>query len=351
MLLSESGVALENGEAAVHRVVEPPAEEHEQGVVFGWGIRERLLGGDFLPWSRDRFFLMDVEGSPAGSVTLSVPRDRPEVGIVGFVNTAEPHRRKGIAKHLLSRLIKAFINEGGLALYLCTVNPVAYRLYHGLGFRSLVGDGMRYLSPTAGDFDYTYFAHCGRATSREAHWGDLARFAALYNWPRHDDFLKDYPQRVFGEYRFEKHFVAMMQAHEQQKGHLCVLQTAEGRVVGVCSLTQGVSYYEQHVATLDFVVVESYLNQASELITHACEVAVERGWHLLVHHQARSDRWKADVVEAAGFSPETRLSGYFKDGETEVDLVTWCRRLPVQPVSRRTRGAYYGGRPDFLDDA
>ena len=154
---------LKTGEELVVRILEPPLAEYA-GKVGCWAdIRDGLLGGQMTSWLFTPYFVGEIDNEVVGSMSYYAPVDTRDVGVVEFVQTAEKHRRKGVASALLGQLIERFRADGGLALYLCTTNPIAGRLYEKHGFGYHVGDGMRYLAPDAQDFDRTDLAFCGAA--------------------------------------------------------------------------------------------------------------------------------------------------------------------------------------------
>ncbi len=57
--------------------------------------------------------------------------------------------RRIVAFLATNGIIERFLADGGMALDLWTSNPVAGRLYERHGFWYSVGDGMRYIAPTA----------------------------------------------------------------------------------------------------------------------------------------------------------------------------------------------------------
>lgn len=349
MPLAEKTFTLRDGKRARLRVMEPPFDDPE-GRVFWWpSMRERWLRGGFAQQCFDRVFAAEVDGELAGAITLMKPREAAsDVGAVEFVWTREDMRGNGIATFLLRQALAAFRSEGGLALFLCTTNPAAGRVYRAVGFRPLVGDGMRWLAQGAEDFDDIYFSRGGPASVREANRGDLARFVALYNWPRHACFIKERSCGVFGDYRFESHFNGMIQAHEKGKGLLLALECPRGRVVGACCLSEGASFYEQHVAAMDFLVASPYGDQTADLLRAAVAKAPERGWSLVLSERAHGDEGKETALVQLGFATVAEIPAYFRDGENERSLRIWCLRLSPSAPATRPRSDYYGGLPQFL---
>jgi len=160
---------LRTGEELVIHMLAPPFPDYAGRVDCWWGdIRRELLGGQLKPWLFTPYFVGEIGDEVVGYMSYQTPADTRDVGLVEFVMTAEKHRRKGIASALMAELVHRFSDEGGQALYLCTANPNAGRLYETHGFWYLVGDGMRYLAPGAQDFDDTYLAFCGAARVRDA---------------------------------------------------------------------------------------------------------------------------------------------------------------------------------------
>ena len=146
--------------------MDPPLGAWTGKVSCWWEhVEEDLLSGAFAPWLRSPYYIGEIDGEVAGYMTCLIPARNPEVGLVEFVSTAEEHRRKGVGTALLRQLIARFEANGGLALYLCTTNPGAGRLYESCGFDYYVGDGMRYLAAAAGDFEAGYLAGPGRPRS------------------------------------------------------------------------------------------------------------------------------------------------------------------------------------------
>ena len=148
---------LRTGEELTVKVLHPPLQDYANKVAFWWGdIRSELLEGRMNQWLSTPCFVGEIEGEVAGSMFCFAPANTRDIGIVGFVHTEEKHRQKGVASILLSRLIQRFREDGGLALYLCTNNPIAGSLYEKHGFWYNIGDGMRYFVSDERDFEKEY---------------------------------------------------------------------------------------------------------------------------------------------------------------------------------------------------
>lgn len=352
MTPSHSQHQLDTGETLEVRIRTPPIEIDREGIHYGWPNREALLDGELRSHSLDRFVIGEIDGERAGSMVLHVPADTKDVGIVGFVHTVEQHRRKGIGTLLLQTLIDLFRKDGGRALYLCTTNPAAHNLYRNCEFRPHVGDGMRWLAPGEDDFDNTFFSDAhGNASIREAHWGDLARCAALMNRPGHPGLIKHYQQNVYRDMRFEQHFVHLKQRTEDDKGSMFVLVAEGERVVGLCTLMERDRYPEQHIAILDVVVAPAYEHRGPDLLKYAIEDARKAGWwERIVSPTAGDQSPRANRLEKAGFTKREVLPEHFWTETGYQTLIWWTYALPTIDERRHPPAEYYGGRPSFLEE-
>ena len=337
---------LSGGEPLTITVLEPPLGPWADRIEYWWrDVRAPLVAGDLAATSLDRFVVGEIEGAYVGSMCYATHRDRREVAVLEMVWTHPAYRRKGVARALLQRTLADFRALGGVAMYLCTVNPAAFALYASEGFRPLVGDGMRYLAPDQENFDRTYFADAGPAHVRPAVWGDLAGVAALYNQPRPDWLIKDYPRRVFRDVRYESHFIRVWKPAMDGRGTALVLENPARRVVGIASAVEVDSYVEQHVQVVDFWAGPAYLGQVHQLLAALVQMTAAGSVEILEARVAEVDTAKRQRLEGAGFREEARLSGRLRLGEERIDLIVYSlafgrRRPPVHPP-----GAYYGGRP------
>lgn len=340
---------LPDGEELVIRVIEPPLGGYADKVGIWKGIRERLSRGDFVESSIDRFFIGEVHGEVAGSMSIvGVSRDTEDVGCVEFVQTHPRHRRKGIASCISQVMLEMFKEDGGIALYLCTVNPVAYKLYRKQGFNPYVGDGLRYLIPGNEDFDETFLSYGGEATVRDAKWCDIGRLCVLYNHPKPDWLIKDYLQRVFRKIRFESHFVRMFNEAQGNYGALLVLENPKKRVVGSASLIEMKSFYEQHVKILDFRVHPTYFHQTNYLLESIIKKAQETKTETIQAYVADCDKEKKRLLMDAGFMEEARLKERLKTAEGRIDLLIYALKLEEMDSFPKDISYYYGGRPSFF---
>ena len=109
--------------------------------IFGDGYQaERpAYAGDERDFNRDTFYLLEQGGRAVGSSHLTTAVGNPELSGLGEVATVPQCRGKGIASRLCRAARDDFLAAEGQALFLGTVNPVAARIYHRLGWRKMPG--------------------------------------------------------------------------------------------------------------------------------------------------------------------------------------------------------------------
>lgn len=341
---------LKNGEILNIKTQLPPLGDYAPHVGCWSDIRDELLSGQLQEWLYTPYFIGEINGDIAGSMSYFAAADQPEVGAVEFVGTAEPHRRKGIASALMSALIGHFRVRGGQALYLCTTNPHAGSLYEKHGFHYKIGDGMRCLTPGIADFDATYLSFCGTAQVRPATWSDLAPLTVLYNHPEPHWHIKEYLTQCFHDTRFESHFIRLMRRIEEQKGAFLVLENPQQRLAGAAVLERLDTFYEQHVASLSLRVCPTYFSQAAQLIEAAVHEASLLGITILQTFIAAGDQDHIDIVRSTGFAEEARLPKRLRDGNQEKDLLIYSRHNNANTPLPRIRGDYYGNRKTWQED-
>lgn len=351
----EKIVTLRTGEDLTIRVVEPPLTEYSErspdsGLVnWLWTeIKQEVISGAMKPWLYTPYAIGEIDGELVGSLAYYTATYNQEVGLIQFVETAEHHRSKGIASALISTLVDKFDSEGGLALMLCTSNPIAGSLYEKHGFWYSIGDGLRYLAPGSENYDETFFAHNGKAEVREATWADLPYISALYNHPEPTWLIKDSLTGMFRDMRYESHFVKMMRRVGEGNGGYFVLHNPKNRIVGVAVFERIDSYQEQHVANLSFRVVPSYFDQTKELIDRVASIATELSVGILQVCIGARDQDQMQLAYQSGFTEEAKLAGRLRDGSAIVDMLILTKTLATDVKPLRCVGDYYGGRKPWM---
>ncbi len=343
-------ITLRNGETlAIARHV-PPMDTFD-GRVRTWAqISDELFSGELANTLHTPYFVGTIDGEYAGSLGYYVPTDTRDVGVVEFVATEDHHRRKGVADALMARMIAEFQADGGQALFLCTTNPIAGRLYENHGFWYRIGDGMRYTAPHMDDFDTSYFAADGEPLIRDAVWGDLPRAAALYNAREPRWLLKDVLTNCLRDTRYEQHFVRLMVRIDDDQGAALVLATRKNRMAGLVAFARNDTFRQQHVATLSLRVAPAYMDHATDLVQAAFERAQKIGVSALEFPVAASDDDLAQIAIDAGFAEAARLPNRVRDDDALVDVRLFEAWLGMPSEPFHAPETYYGDRQTWQID-
>lgn len=286
---------------------------------------ERGLRGGFRGSSRDYYFLGLIGAELAGATWYQVSRRTPEIGVLGYVYTDVRRRGLGVSTHLNQAAVEHFRVQGGMCLYLGTVNPIALRVYESCGFYPYNGIAMRYLTPpnVREGFDTVFFGDVGEAHVRPVEWGDAGMIDALYCSP-YPYLIRDYRRRSFSHPAIRQRschiFPSLMVGVEEEDGAFLALENCRSRLVGAAVLSRNDPRVEAHVGVVDFVVQPAYMPQAAELLTALTTEAHARGCSMLRACFASCDVGKKDVAKAVGFVSEAVIPRQFHVGDTWWDL-------------------------------
>lgn len=367
MITQHSSCCLKNGEIMTIEIIEPPIpganpstaaqfneSYNEYPVHFGWtDVGPQILRGEYVAWSRDRFFVGKIGGEVVGNVLLHSPADTNDLGLIMHVMTKSRHQGKGIISALLQAVYHVFANEGGMMLYLPTGSPVAARAYRKIGFVNHIGCGMRCLLPGNENFDESYFAPAGKVSIRKATWGDFSRFVALFNNTKLDGFVRFYAPfvelRAVAGFTFHRQYRWLFTELESGTGQLLVLENQKKRVVGVASLNRMPFYHEQHIGVLNFLVLPGYQNEAGELLEEIVNESATKGIDLVHAYISAIDHQKKEILIQSGFTEEACLKEHFRlEDSSRYDLLIYARHLAKNATFIMPPHKYYGGTPEYL---
>jgi GNAT superfamily N-acetyltransferase len=253
-----------------------------------------------------RYYLGLLSGEPVANV-MTV--ESGGVGILGHVFTQPEHRRKGICRAIMGRVMEDFRGRGGQVLLLGTgYESAPYWIYHAFGFRSLKGGFMRYAADPAGTFERDWFAPAPvRAQPLEwRHWPLLALLGAQSEGER----LRSAAWRLFGIGNLETPVVRSLEARAAGRGVDGVVRESErGAVVGCATLHptgSGINGWPG-VWLLDLFTHPSYNASCTDLLD---AIALPAG--KILCYVSVDAAHKAEVLEAAGFEREGLLRDFLR---------------------------------------
>lgn len=319
---------------AIYRVEPPQPDyaaalchflEHKRDTAFRM-IRQRL-SGKYVNECVDRYFVGEVEGQIVGQVWYGLPRGGTGVGNFGHTYTEPEHRGKGIATHLVRALVEDFAQSEGRCL-LCSAGPDAARIYQRFGFQFIdagaQSGGMALLragvAPSFQELDADYFRPGRKVGVREGsirHRHDCDRLlffspsrrAAGIPW--HRAFITAHVS-TFEEALFHV---------EDGRGHLTVLETCTGSIVGYAYALNLGSPWESPLRVLDFLLHPHYLADGSRLVRETASRAAKDSAGGVYAFCPTSDQEKLSVLQQADFEEAYRFPSGFRTSRGPCDLL------------------------------
>ena len=354
-------VELISGEMLEVKVVEPPLTKYlkksQEGHLLDWvwsEIKNEIQNGQMTKWLYMPYALGIVGNRLVASMAYFTPRETRDIGVIEFVETLSEYRRKNISTILLSTLVEHFESQGGVALSLCTTNPIAGKLYENLGFWYSVGDGMTRISNSSSkdleSFNDLYFQNTGQALVREATWSDLPKVSFLYNSPNPKWILKDYLSESFSDTRYESHFVKTFLEIQKSFGKFLLLESNEKKIVGSVVIQRKNNFLQQHCGIISFRVVPSYFEQTIQMLEAAKIEAAKIGISVLECFVAKSDREQVEFLESSGFNLAACLEKRLYDGTNYEDVLILSFETQKFSKNRNHQSDYYGARQNWQID-
>ncbi len=292
---------------------EPPADGYIEKIDRFWSRScegfgqyvNKSLAGELLSCTRDVYFFGEIDGEIIARTGVLYPVDTMELGTLGFVTTAEEHRRRGISSILVEAALDDFRKRGGVAMHLATGNPIAVRLYKKCGFNELGTPAiMRYTAPGSDDFESWFYDYGGKPSIRPVNWGDIATLESLYSIVSHPWLIRDYPRGVWREerkYGYEEESVEIMTLKEKNLADAVVMYNQKRRVVG-CAVIRVRSEVKSRIsAYFDLFAVPSYFSELPYLVRGMKKRAGEAGIRILQGWIHPGDREKYECLVSENF--------------------------------------------------
>lgn len=260
-------------EELYHRWGEDPA------VAWRWSfdMHLRLVG---LRFSDDLWYIAQVQGRPVSAMMLCRSKFCPQLGSIHRTYTAEPYRRRGLARTLLELAINEFEASGGQGLLVSTdQHDNASSFYDHFNFVQL-NQSSRGMSKIAwritdghdpAGFLEQLLAPSTAVLLRSSDRADVPQLLALFNAPD-KRIMRHYALQIMGDVSVSPE--DLFPAFEQQEGDVAVLSGltgANGALVGWGSIMPHVypwpnPFYQQHQLLVDCYMAKSHMEQAGSLL-------------------------------------------------------------------------------------
>ena len=281
-----------------------------------WHLDE-VFAGRVTPLET-RFYIGCLNDRAVCNIMVS---EHDGIGILSHVYTAPEHRRKGVARLVMTEQMADFQARDGLYLTLSTgFDTHPYYLYHGFGFRSVVPESghMKYMGH--GTFERGYFRG-GRARvvpGNWRNWPSLNVFCALPGPP----FLRNVGLGHIGPRMFEGAYLGLMkQSRETDDVQIRLTVTENGAVTGYATLAPD-TRWRGETFLLDLAVHSAFTDQLKPLLG---SFVLPAGCKVICHVEPE-DAPKSAVLQGAGFIHEATLRNQFRAAGNKMDVKVYARQ-------------------------
>ena len=305
--------APDDGRAPLVRPILAHKSSREQ-----WHLDE-VFAGRVSPL-QTRFYLGLLNEQPVCNIMVS---EHDGIGIVSHVYTVPEHRRKGIARLVMTEQMADFQARSGRYLTLSTgFDTHPYYLYHDFGFRSVVPESghMKFMENAAYEAEHFRDDENGEARVIPGdwkHWPSLNVLCALAGPP----YLRNVGLGHIGPRMFEGAYLGLMkQTREEDDVQVRLVVTERGAVVGYATLVPDIRWRGETVL-LDLAVHSAFKAQLKPLLE---SFALPAGRKVLCHVEPE-DGPKTAALEGAGFVHEATLRQQFRAAGNTLDAEVYAR--------------------------
>lgn len=267
-----------------------------------------------------RFYLGRLNDRSICNIMVS---EHDGIGILSHVYTVPEHRRKGIARLVMTEQMADFHARSGRYLTLSTgFDTHPYYLYHGFGFRSVVPESghMKYKANTAFEAEHLRGDGTGEARAIPGdwkHWPSLNVLCAQAGPP----YLRNVGLGHIGSRMFEGAYLGLMkQTGEDEDVRVRLVVTGRGAVAGYATLVPD-TRWRGETLLLDLTVHSAFKAQLKPLLE---SFALPAGRKVLCHVEP-GDGPKIAALEGAGFVHEATLRQQYKLAGNVLDVEVFAR--------------------------
>lgn len=267
-----------------------------------------------------RFYLGRLKDRSVCNIMVS---EHDGIGILSHVYTAPEHRRKGIARLVMTDQMADFKARNGRYLTLSTgYGTHPYYLYHGFGFRSVVPESghMKYMGNAT--FEAKHFrvdedSEVQVIPGDWKHWPSLNVLCAQAGPP----YVRNVGLGHIGPRMFEGAYLGLMkQTGEEEDVQVRLVVTEHGVVAGYATLVPD-TRWRGETALLDLTVHSAFKAQLKALLE---SFALPAG-HKVLCHVEPDDSSKIAALEGAGFVCEATLRQQYKAAGNVLDVEVYAR--------------------------
>lgn len=288
-------------------------------------IERAVFLGSEVAYNHSTLYVQREDEQVAGTCFMMHSSTMPTLAGFGEVATAPPFRGRGIATALCRQAVADFRTAGGEAFFLGTVNPVAARLYHRLGWRKLAGATVMVnltadLAPE--EFLVDYFRQPGPVDVRMAGPEIRVPMIPLILTP-HDSELLDANVSLYScRYRTQNSCMGLypryVRALQNSQGAYFAASTPDGRVVGLATARRTERTGDECTYQIDGFTHHRFVASWPDLLQASCAWAHQQGATALQALFIAEDEAKQALFQSLGFV-YTGVAAHFD----EQRLTTW----------------------------
>lgn len=283
-----------------------------------WHLDE-VFAGRVAPLET-RFYLGCLQDRSVCNIMVS---EYDGIGILSHVYTVPEHRRKGIARLVMTEQMADFKARSGRYLTLSTgFDTHPYYLYHGFGFRSVVPESghMKYMGNAEFEAEHLRAGENGEMRVIPGdwkHWPSLNVLCAQYGPP----YLRNVGLGHIGPRMFEGAYLGLMkQTREDEDVRVRLAVSERGAVAGYATLVPDLRWRGETLL-LDLTVHSAFKAQLKPLFESFVPLA---GRKVLCHVEP-GDGPKIAALADAGFIHEATLRQQFKAAGNVLDVEVYAR--------------------------
>lgn len=252
-----------------------------------------------------------------------------EVADLGHVFTVPEYRRMGIQKMLFSEVIKELPSRGIKVVYLETGYKIpAYYMYQKYGFCDYSKPGfMRKIFTSEKDIQDLYFEP-REIRYNEVKRSDLGALVHLLSTPQRQ-VIRSYAHGLYRDLPNETKTLEIIDSVERRKCSTTVLRDSQGRLMGICLVTQQTpTEIMGHIGILDVFVHQNYMDHAGKLIYKTIiKTEKELGIEILLAYVEKDNSIIINALKENEFNEIAKLHEYLKIGKTLTDVLLFqCAR-------------------------
>lgn len=266
---------------------------------------------------RTRFYLGRLQDRSVCNIMVS---EYDGIGILSHVYTEPAHRRKGIARLVMTEQMADFQARSGRYLTLSTgYGTHPFYLYHGFGFRSVAPESghMKYMGNAAFETEHFRVSDARVIPGNWKHWPSLNVLCAQDGPP----YVRNVGLGHIGPRMFEGAYLGLMkQTRDDDDVQVRLVVTERDAVAGYATLVPDTRWRDETML-LDLTVHSAFEAHLKPLLE---SFALPAGRKVLCHVES-GDSPKTAALEGAGFVHEATLRQQYKAAGNVLDVEVYAR--------------------------